>query len=647
MSETWVEYVLSEFPCDEPFARVTLVEDPDTLLADEAIFAKLHERKYRVVEFTSVLALRIIYEAYVRPSADSRLVVIFRNGENVEEMVPYDIRSPRLARKFSLSMRKIFPKLDYGVLTELDRKYITELFWHRSETEDRGGGVEDTCEFLFEDMMEMSVTAVKTPEALLRRLYEVHVREGIATPRLIKYFTEKIRNKVQFKRLSADGILASAEKFREWVQYAWETGFMHREVKKTPVDVEFVDAIDFGKPLVRETMQALFREDWIGMSGDIAELERQYEYLAAGRRRGAGILDLPLAELRGCVPPPDASWKDWTRFAREWAAFTAMKDGKRIEVADFAAARDEVNRRFREWLEANYSALASLPPQPPPMVHQTIKAMAKKKHDERLKKVALIVMDGMAWNQWVPIRRMLEGEFTLKIGGTFAWAPTLTSVSRQAIFSGKIPAQFADSIDTTAKEPTLWKQAWQSEGVDPGKVKYEKGLGLGDPAEIRNKYYTNTEVLGLVIDKIDEFSHGTILGNVEMHNRIKLWLEKDYLTKVLHDLVDELGFTVFLTCDHGNLECTGAGALNQGVLADMKGERVRIYKNDILRNQSVAAYPGSRVWDGAGLPEDFKAMMLDGEKSFTTKGQVIVAHGGVSLEEVVVPFVCIGSKEAR
>ena len=49
------------------------------------------------------------------------------------------------------------------------------------------------------------------------------------------------------------------------------------------------------------------------MSGDIAELERQYEYLAAGRRRGVGILDLPLAELRGCVPPPDASWKDWTR----------------------------------------------------------------------------------------------------------------------------------------------------------------------------------------------------------------------------------------------------------------------------------------------------------------------------------------------
>ena len=198
MSETWSEYVLSEFPCDEPFARVTLVEDPDTLLADEVIFAKLHERKYRVVEFTSVLALRMIYESYVRPSADSRLVVIFRNGENVEEVVPYDIRSPRLARKFSLSMRKIFPRLDYGVLSELDRKYITELFWHRSETEDRGGGVEDTCEFLFEDMMEISVTAVKTPEALLRRLYEVHVREGIATPRLIKYFTEKIRNKVQF-----------------------------------------------------------------------------------------------------------------------------------------------------------------------------------------------------------------------------------------------------------------------------------------------------------------------------------------------------------------------------------------------------------------------------------------------------------------
>ena len=639
----WIDYVLSEFPDEQPFARVTLLEDPDTLLADETIFAKLEERKYRVVEFSTAISLRFVYEMYVRPSSDSRLVVIFRNGESIDEVVPYDIRHN--AHRVSLSMRKIFPKLEYAVLSELDRKYITELFWHRSETEERGGGIEDTCEFLFEDLLEMSVTGVKTMDSLLQRLFELHVSQGIRTPHLLKYFRDKIRNKVQFRGLSADGILVSAEKFRDWIRYAWETGFMHHPCGTVPIDVEFARQIDFAHPHVRETMQRLFREDWIEMHGNATELDIQYEYLAAGRARGAGLLDLPLRELAGCIPMHDANWKDWVRFAREWAAFTAMKDSRQMPVVNFTRVQDEANKFFRRWLEENYAALKSLPPAPPAMVHQTIKTMAKVKRDENLDKVALIVMDGMAWNQWVPIRRVLEKDFSMQIGGSFAWVPTLTSVSRQAIFSGKTPMDFADSVDTTSKEPMLWKLAWQAEGVDPGKVKYQKGLGLGDPAEIKNKYYTNTKVLGLVIDKIDEMAHGAVLGNAGLHQIVQLWLKQEYLKKVLHDLVDELGFAVFLTSDHGNLECKGTGVLNQGVLADMKGERVRVYQNDVLRAQGIRQYAGARAWDGGGLPEDFKAMVLDGHASFTAKDQTIMAHGGISIEEVIVPFVRIGKKE--
>ena len=88
MACTWIDYVLGEFPDEQPFARVTLLEDPDTLLADETIFAKLEERKYRVVEFSTPIALRFVYEPYVRPSSDSRLIVIFRNGEDIDELVP-------------------------------------------------------------------------------------------------------------------------------------------------------------------------------------------------------------------------------------------------------------------------------------------------------------------------------------------------------------------------------------------------------------------------------------------------------------------------------------------------------------------------------------------------------------------------------
>ena len=148
-----------------------------------------------------------------------------------------------------------------------------------------------------------------------------------------------------------------------------------------------------------------------------------------------------------------------------------------------------------------------------------------------------------------------------------------------------------------------------------------------------------------MIDKIDEMAHGAVLGNAGLHQIVQLWLKQEYLKKVLHDLVDELGFAVFLTSDHGNLECKGTGVLNQGVLADMKGERVRVYQNDVLRAQGIRQYAGARAWDGGGLPEDFKAMVLDGHASFTAKDQTIMAHGGISIEEVIVPFVRIGKKE--
>jgi len=101
MPITWYDYVLSEFPGEEAFARVTLVEDPDTLLAYEAIFAKLNERRYRVVEFTTSIALRHVYEMQVRHASDPRLVVIFRNGESIEELVPYDIRHTAISRRVS------------------------------------------------------------------------------------------------------------------------------------------------------------------------------------------------------------------------------------------------------------------------------------------------------------------------------------------------------------------------------------------------------------------------------------------------------------------------------------------------------------------------------------------------------------------
>ena len=71
------------------------------------------------------------------------------------------------------------------------------------------------------------------------------------------------------------------------------------------------------------------------------------------------------------------------------------------------------------------------------------------------RKVALVVMDGLSLDQWVTIRESaLAGlpELLCRESALFAWVPTLTAVSRQALFAGKVPLFFAASLYTTDKE---------------------------------------------------------------------------------------------------------------------------------------------------------------------------------------------------
>ena len=640
MAEIWSDHVLTYFPKDDPYSRLVLVEDPDALLADGDVFRRIADSGYRVEQFSSTLALRRLYETTVRADENARLVVLFRDGVEVDKVVPYDMRHAPFTQRIAFSLESVFQHLDGGVLRELDRRYVTDLYYRRRESEERGGGVEETCEFIYEDILEMSVTGVRTVPALFDLLFKVHVREGITSPKMLKYLSEKIRNKVDFGKLSADGILSNAACFREWIGYAWNTRFLGRAAGAVlPCDAFLADRLDFNDRRVRETMQSLFRADWISMEGDMNELGRQYDYLAAGRATGATILDLPLQELQGCVPCPDCGWNEWVRFANEWAAFTALADSRKIDVARFETVRQDVDEKFTEWLRANYNSLAVIPSASPVMVHHVVRTMARVKREEHIKKMALIVMDGMAWNQWVPIRQTLEKNFRLTVDGTFACVPSLTSVSRQAIFSGLPPSGFAKSIRVTSAEPALWRKAWQGEMISPSKVKHMKSLGLGNPHEVRDAVYTNVEVLGAVIDTVDGFSHSATGGNREIHERIHEWLKGGYLNELLHDIVDVLGFAVFITSDHGNVECTGTGTMSEGVLPGMKGERTRVYPTEALRQDALAAYPKASKWEGGDLPGDFKPIVLAGRDAFCTMGKSLVSHGGISMEEVVVPFI--------
>ena len=61
-------------------------------------------------------------------------------------------------------------------------------------------------------------------------------------------------------------------------------------------------------------------------------------------------------------------------------------------------------------------------------------------------KVALVVIDGLAFDQWLTVQQEITRQrpaWRFEENATFAWVPTITSVSRQAIFAGKGAALFS------------------------------------------------------------------------------------------------------------------------------------------------------------------------------------------------------------
>jgi hypothetical protein len=264
--------------------------------------------------------------------------------------------------------------------------------------------------------------------------------------------------------------------------------------------------------------------------------------------------------------------------------------------------------------------------------------------EDRTAKIALIVVDGLALDQWLVVREALASKqpgLRFREQAVFAWIPSLTSVSRQATFAGKAPIFFPNSIQTTDKEPALWAQFWADQGLMPNEAVYIKGLGDGSLETVSEALsHPKARVAGLVVDKVDKIMHGMEMGTAGMHNQVCQWAKQPYLNTLL-DLLLDRGFRVYLTSDHGNIEAEGCGRPSEGAVADLRGERVRIYPDAALRGKVKERFPDALEWGTVGLPEDYLALLAPARRAFVQEKQRAVSHGGVSVEELIVPLIQI------
>lgn len=300
---------------------------------------------------------------------------------------------------------------------------------------------------------------------------------------------------------------------------------------------------------------------------------------------------------------------------------------------DIRAIVGQINDDFQNWLNGYYFSLSSTSyVKRPKLVNRILPHIAYK--HERQEKVALVVIDGMAYWQYLVLDKYLHDKGMQPDNDmTMAWIPTITKLSRQAIFRGDCP-QLSYQQNPSAEE-RLWKNFWtspsrKSKRMDEYELAYEHGsLCTGSDAPMR---------LALVDVDLDEKMHAST-DNKDLYVLTDNWASKaaeDILT------IHNMGYTIYITTDHGNVFSHGWRGLNSQEKTFLykdgsRGARHLIYNDIAPMNDFIAAnHESANCW-----MQGDKWLVWKTDQCF--KQGDCITHGGSHFLEVIIPFITIKS----
>lgn len=652
----WREQITNKFIPD--LHQLTLVADPDSLFSEEILVRSLEEKGFTLISYNDGISFRHVFERDHRSAWDAGLpiniVLIFHGDGSAMDLLPFDILSK--GEKYYFGLSQLFPFLSRSILADVDWAILDSLYDDKVCNKKERLGDKATKDYILQYGYHINTDTVLDETSLLRLLICLHYKGKHLPTILTERMVESFQTKNLFSDWPLDEILSDATAFFDFLQEQWPL-FLNQELNR-PGQEEIMDfqvkyprstILPFGHDDIRIYMDNLFMEGYLKpvSCGDGPEPVRNW--YSCGIESSAITDDVKrekmMERILEMIPGKDCRYSDWIVFAGKWAELLALVYKGPSVTALPRVISDKIEGAFCVWMQKHYKMLINAPPNTPAMLHHVPRKLSRVLEEKKARKVALIVLDGLSLDQWITIRGCLghhDNLYHMDESACFAWVPTLTSVSRQTIFSGKVPWDFPSTINTTNKEKKLWRQFWEAHGLKKTQVAYKRGLGDGNVADVLDDilHPQNTKALGLVVDKVDKIMHGAQLGSSGMHSQIKQWANAGFLNRLFQYLL-ELDFQIWLTSDHGNIECQGIGKPNEGAIADTRGERVHIYASDTLRETVAQDYPSSLAWNPVGLPENYYPLLLSNGDAFASKGSTLVGHGGISIQEVIVPLVKI------
>lgn len=320
-----------------------------------------------------------------------------------------------------------------------------------------------------------------------------------------------------------------------------------------------------------------------------------------------------------------------------------------------------IEKRYHTWFEANVEA--------PTMSHTLFRNKITPEIGNK-QPTLLIVVDNLRFDQWKSLEPILNNYYKKESESMFySILPTATQYARNAIFSGLMPT------DMERIHPDLWlndtdeggKNMHEEEflraqmkrlGLDL-KMQYHKIASLKNGRKLAANFRSqkNNDLTVVVYNFVDMLSHSKtemevikeLASNDKSYRSLtSSWFKNSPLLDIIQE-AQHLGFKLIITTDHGTINVKNPSK----VIGDRNTSlnlRYKTGKSLTYEDKDVVA---------AKNPKDFHLPSINMSSSFIfAKSDLFFAypnnynhyvsyfrntfqHGGVSLEEMIIPFVTL------
>jgi hypothetical protein len=343
-----------------------------------------------------------------------------------------------------------------------------------------------------------------------------------------------------------------------------------------------------------------------------------------------------------------------------------IEDAGMFEILE--SQKTEANIQFGKFIEKNYAKWFEHRNDAPIMSH----TLFKEKIAPELSKeqpTLLVVVDNLRYDQWKVFEPIISNYYKKeKEEAFYSILPTATQYARNAIFSGLMPS------DMQKLFPKFWKNDTDEGGknlheedfletqmkrLSLNHLKYEfhkiTNLRAGKKLVENFKTLKNNDLTVIVYNFVDMLSHSKtemevvkeLASNDKAYRSLALsWFKNSPLLEMIQ-MAQQLGFKLILTTDHGTINVKNPSK----VIGDRDTSLNLRYKT--YESKDVLVFKDPKEVHLPSINMSSSYIFAKGDLFFAYPNNYnhyvsyfrnTYQHGGVSLEEMIIPFVIFNPK---